>query len=103
MKTTIYTLPVTITESNIHIQDSHLIYKKDMADFLKIAKKRYSDCKVWERKERGLRAEWRTHNMLYRFGIAQDRTRDVDLQVPQEWWEKVGYAVGGFVARVFIK
>lgn len=35
--------------------------------------------------------EWSVHNLLYSLGIQKDRTKDVDLNINQHWYIKVGY------------
>lgn len=35
--------------------------------------------------------EWRAHNRLYKLGLFKDRTKDVDLNVAEKWYRRLGY------------
>lgn len=86
-----------VTDTNIHIYDSYKVSKYDMWEEIARIEIMYPSLKVWERSSCSLCTEWCAHNFLYSLGIARRRTKDVDLNVPQRWWVKVGYfIVGGF-------
>ena len=40
--------------------------------------------------------EWRAHNRLYALGIFRSRTKDVDLNVNEKWYRRLGYFFLGF-------
>ena len=40
--------------------------------------------------------EWRAHNRLYTLGIFKSRTKDVDLNVHEKWYRRLGYFFLGF-------
>lgn len=50
-----------------------------------------------------LKREWAGHNALYALGIKRSRTRDCDLEYPQQWHVKVAWDVLGFLAWPWIK
>lgn len=37
--------------------------------------------------------EWKGHNVLYKLGIARDRTRSVDINQNEPMWRRVVYAI----------
>lgn len=39
--------------------------------------------------------EWRAHNRLYKLGLFKDRTKDVDLNVHEKWYRRLGYFILG--------
>ena len=39
--------------------------------------------------------EWRAHNRLYKLGLFKDRTKDVDLNVHEKWYRRLGYFLLG--------
>ena len=47
--------------------------------------------------------EWATHNALYACHIARDRTKDCDLNYPQNVFVSVAYTVFGIIVWPFIK
>ena len=40
--------------------------------------------------------EWRAHNRLHRLGLFKERTKDVDLDVGEPMWRRIGYFFLGF-------
>lgn len=91
-----------LTKNNLHVVDSYRFSKKEIRDFLAA----FSDIDVsdvWQRSGFSLRTEWYCRNFLYRIGICRSRTKDVDLNYPQKWWEKLVYPVFGCIAYLFIK
>lgn len=50
-----------------------------------------------------LKREWAGHNALYALGIKRSRTRDCDLEYPQQWHVKVAWDVLGFLVWPWIK
>ena len=47
-----------------------------------------------------LKREWAAHNAL---GISRSRTSHMDLNWPQPWFVRLGYAILGTIAWPFIK
>lgn len=92
-----------ITKNNLHIFDSYKISKKKFDSELNSAQALHKESDVWKRSRLSLKLEWATHNALYALGIAKDRTKDVDLNYPQKWYVKTGYAVVGSLVWLFIK
>ena len=90
----------TLTKNNLHIEDSYLVSKKAMMEYLidlfdaDAVANNYdlNRCShVWLRNFHSLRAEWVVHNFLHRIGLWRERTKDVDLDYPSdkpEWFYK---------------
>ncbi|MBQ3722547.1 MAG: hypothetical protein II851_02445 [Bacteroidales bacterium] len=97
------TLKITITQNNLHVSGSHLLYKVSFRDVFDAAREQAPGSEVWKRSYRSLGLEWATHNALYALGIARSRTADVDLNYPQKWYVRVAYAVVGTIVWPFIK
>lgn len=93
-----------LTKNNLHVEDSYCYSKHRVRVMLSALRRVYiGDSYVWQRSGFSLRTEWYCHNFLYRIGICRSRTKDVDLNYPQKWWEKVVYPVFGCIAYIFIK
>lgn len=95
---------------NIHIEDSYAVSKKDFEKVLADREwEAYEHCieseiGVFENRSKfSLKTEWAAHNACYALGIERERTKDVDLQIPQKWYEKIGYPVVGCLVWLFIK
>jgi len=93
----------TITKDNLRIFDSYLVRKKNFQGRLNSIKAIHSNSDIWKRSPRSMRMEWATHNGLYAMGILRDKTKDVDLNYPQKWYAKIGYALCGNLFWLFIK
>ena len=93
--------------ANIQITECHKYTKAQMRDALnemRIGNLPQDESEVLEHRSNfSLINEWCVHSMLYRLGIATERTRDCDLNYPQKWYEKAGYFCAGLIARVFIR
>lgn len=50
-----------------------------------------------------LKLELAAHALLYNLHIARERTRDCDLNYPQAWYIRAGYAVCGTIGLIFNK
>lgn len=50
-----------------------------------------------------LKREWAAHNAFYAMGIYRNRTALMDLNWPQLWFVRLGYAILGKIAWPFIK
>lgn len=87
-----------IQKNNIHIKNSYLINKKkEMKDFINYIRSLYTieQCAPLCRSNFSLCCEWKAHNRLYHLGIYPLRTKSVDLNYPQRWYEKLGYFILG--------
>lgn len=94
----------SVTENNIHIENSCDILKNNFQGVLSLIKREYPGNKVLEnRSVKSMEREWCVHNWCYAHGIAKERTRSVDLNWPQRWWVKAIYAVAGTLLWPFTK
>lgn len=50
-----------------------------------------------------LKLELAAHALLYNLHIARERTRDCDLNYPQAWYIRAGYAICGTIGLIFNK
>lgn len=86
-----------VSNDNIHITDSYKITDADdMYSVLDSIRFAHPNCRVF--KKRGYESmirEWKSHNRLYRLGLWKEHTKDVDLNWPQKWYEKVIYFILG--------
>ena len=79
-------LKYTCTVTNCRIEDSCRIPKEQFAEALWMLRHREVWCQaLWLRSLKDLEAEWGVHNVLYRLGLSRSRTKDVDLNYPQQW------------------
>lgn len=94
----------TLTENNLHIEDSFKVRKREMkAVLLHIFLAEYGSLsKVWQRSSFSLQMEWIVHNFCYSLGIAKERTKDVDLDNPCNLPEWV-YEIIGVLVWIFVK
>lgn len=97
----------TITENNLHIEDSYKVRKKEIRSKLieilvEDIRNHDPDCSnVWNRSDFSLQMEWAVHNALYALGLWRSHTKDVDLNADCkiEWL----YKIVGCLVWVFIK
>lgn len=87
---------------NLHIENSYSVRKKYFASTLSWIEERH-DSEVWKRSKNSLKREWATHNLCYALDIKRDQTKDVDLNYPQKWYVRLGYAIIGSIALLLIK
>lgn len=92
-----------ISDSNLKILDSYKVSKKDFEKELNDIKSAEPDYAIWARSISGMKKEWATHNWCYRHGIKPSSTKDVDLNYPQKWYERIAYACVGTIVWPFIK
>ena len=93
----------TVTPNNIHMESSFEISKEDFESELKRLREQYPDSLVWNRSMDSLKREWAAHNALHAMGIARKQTAHADLNWPQHWLIRLGYAIIGTIAWPFIK
>ena len=61
------------------------------------------ESQVWNRSIDSLKREWAAHNAFHAMGIFRSRTGHMDLNWPQPWFVRLGYAILGRVVWPFIK
>jgi hypothetical protein len=94
----------TVSPNNIHLTASFLVPKAAFERELKAMRERYPDSLVWKNRSiLSLKLEWAAHNALYALNIFPKRTSNTDLNWPQGWIFRVGYALIGTVVWPFIK
>ena len=96
-------LNYTLSSNNIHLISSFEIKKEDFERELVALRERHPDCLVWNRSIKSLTREWAAHNAFHALGIWRKKTADTDLNWPQNWLFRIGYAVAGAVVWPFIK
>lgn len=92
-----------ITPNNIHLESSFTISKDDFESELKALREQYPESLVWNRSIKSLKHEWAAHNAMHAMGIARRQTAHADLNWPQPWLIRLGYAIVGTIAWPFIK
>ena len=93
----------TVTSNNIHLESSFTISKEDFVSELMALREQYPDCLVWNRSIKSLKHEWAAHNAMHAMGIARKQTAHADLNWPQHWLIRIGYAIIGTIVWPFIK
>lgn len=93
----------TISPTNLHVNSSFEIRKKDFVRELTAIRAEHPESLVWNRSIRSLVREWATHNAFYALGIFRSRTAHMDLNWPQGWLFRLGYAIIGWLVWPFIK
>ena len=93
----------TVTSNNIHLESSFRVRKEDFESELNAIRAQYPDSLVWNRSMGSLKREWAAHNALHAMGVFRNRTGHMDLNWPQPWFIRLGYALLGTVAWPFIK
>ena len=93
----------SVSENNIHVDSSFRIRKDDFEEELRKMREQHPESQVWNRSVESLKREWATHNAFHAMGIFRSRTAHMDLNWPQPWYIRLGYAVIGKVVWPFIK
>ena len=93
----------SVSENNIHFDSSFRVRKDDFEEELKALREQHPESQVWNRSVESLKREWATHNAFHAMGIFRSRTAHMDLNWPQPWYVRLGYAVIGKVVWPFIK
>ena len=91
-----------VMENRIKVYDSYSVPKADIEKELLKLKERYPEHCIWNRSMRSLVLEWAAHNLLYSLNIRTEKTKDVDLDYPQEWRFRFIYSILGAIALIFI-
>ncbi len=93
----------SVSPNNIHLDFSFQVPKKDFERELTSIRAEHPESLVWNRSIRSLVREWATHNAFYALGIFRSRTAHMDLNWPQGWLFRLGYAIIGWLVWPFIK
>ena len=92
-----------ITPTNIQLKSSFKVKKADFERELLAMREAHPESLVWNRSIKSLKREWAAHNAFHALGVFRTNTADVDLDWPQKWFFRVGYAVAGAIVWPFIK
>lgn len=86
------TLVVKYSKTNVHIDDSYAVAKADIADWVEQIRS-FGEMYGYEydRPKSSWRREWKAHNVLYRWGVEPNRTRDVDLNEGETLARRIAY------------
>ena len=94
----------TVSPNNIHLKNSFRVRKGAFKKELMKMRERFPDSEVWKNRSlQSLEREWAVHNALHALGNYKSRTGDIDLNWPQGWIFRVGYALLGLLVWPFIK
>ena len=93
----------TFSSNNIQLKSSFKVKKDDFEREQLAIREEHPECLVWNRSIKSLKREWAAHNAFHALGILRRKTADTDLNWPQNWLTKIGYAVAGMVVWPFIK
>ena len=103
MKIVIDDFNITISENNIHIEDSYKVRSRRRIKEILYDLRTYLDWKdiintpADFRSDRSFMREWITHNNLYVLHFERERTKSVDLNYPQKWYVKIAYFLGSLI------
>ena len=93
----------TVTDTCIKVFDSYKVSKKEFKPFIDELRKEYQVTVLEKRSDCSFTNEWACHNFLYDLHIAREHTKDIDMQYPLTWWEKIVYPLFGWFCKIFIK
>ena len=93
----------TFSSNNIQLKSSFKVKKDDFERELLAMREEHPECLVWNRSLKSLKLEWAAHNAFHALGILRRKTADTDLNWPQGWLTRVGYAVAGWAVWPFIR
>ena len=88
----------TTTPTNTHIVDSCLVTsKEDIRAYLQeLRDESAPEMAVNQRDMESQVREWRSHNFFYKFHVFRSRTKDVDLELKQNWLRELFCRVVSF-------
>ena len=92
-----------ISSNDLQLKSSFLVRKGDYERVLAEIREAHPECLVWNRSIRSLKREWAAHNAFHALGLLRKRTGDTDLNWPQKWYIRIGYAVLGTIVWPFVK
>ena len=93
----------TVSPNNIHLESSFKVRKGDFERALREMRERFPESQVWQRSFKSLKREWAAHNAFHALRIFKERTAHTDLNWPQRWIFRIGYAIIGWIVWPFIK
>ena len=93
----------SVSPDNIHLESSYTVPKDDFERELTQMREEHPESKVWNRSLKSLKMEWAVHNALHALGFLRSRTSHTDLNWPQSWIFRIGYAILGKLVWPFIK
>lgn len=92
------TLTVEYSSTNVHIVNSYKVAPADIAGWVdRIRKVGQENGYTYPRTDKSWIREWKAHNVLYKFGIYPDRTKDVDLNNNEPPLRKLAYLLLSFM------
>lgn len=92
-----------MSANNIRLKSSFEVSKDDFERELLALRERHPESQVWNRSIGSLKREWAAHNAFHALGLVRKQTADTDLNWPQAWYVRLGYAAVGAIAWRFIK
>ena len=92
-----------VSANNIQLKSSFEVSKDDFERELAAIRERHPDSLVWNRSMDSLKREWAIHNAFHALGLVCRQSADTDLNWPQTWYVRLGYAVAGRIVWRFIK
>ena len=92
-----------VSSNNIRLKFSYVVRKDDFERELASIRERHPNCLVWNRSIDSLKREWAVHNAFHSLGLMRKQTAHTDLNWPQKWYIRMGYAVVGPIVWLFIK
>ena len=92
-----------VSSNNIQLKSSYEVRKADFERELAVIREQHPESLVWNRSMESLKLEWAAHNAFHALGLVRKQTADTDLNWPQKWFIRLGYAVAGTLAWPFIK
>ena len=95
--------PQGVIPANLYLIDSHKVSKKKFRSELNQIHALHPKSEVWNRGYTQMCLEWACHNALYACHIARERTKDCDLNYPQNIFVRAAYTIMGCIVWLFIK
>ena len=92
-----------VSANNIQLKSSFEVSKDDFERVLAAIRERHPDSLVWNRSMDSLKREWAIHNAVHALGLARKQSAHTDLNWPQPWYVRLGYAVAERIAWRVIK
>lgn len=88
-------MAVQILSDRIKIIDSYTITDRSkMKEIIYAIQHAHSEIK-FDRDYNLLISEWVAHNRMYKWGIRRDKTKDVDLEFEEKWYNKLIFKIIG--------
>ena len=88
-------MAVQILSNRIKIIDSYTITDRSkMKEIIYAIQHAHPEIK-FDRTYNLLVSEWVAHNRMYKWGIRRDKTKDVDLEFEEKWYNKLIFKIIG--------